>query len=66
MNKRKLQELFDNVFDEHQCVRACGRQACIDLIEYMEIYTSLNVGNAHTGIMNVDTLVSEYNRLMNC
>lgn len=66
MDKRKLQELFDNVFDEHQCVRACGRQACIDLIEYMGIYTSLNVGNAHTGIMNVDTLVSEYNRLMNC
>ncbi len=66
MDKRKLQKLFDNVFDEHQCVRACGRQACIDLIEYMGIYTSLNVGNAHTGIMNVDTLVSEYNRLMNC
>lgn len=66
MDKRKLQELFDNVFDEHQCVRACGRQACIDLIEYMGIYTSLNVGNAHTGIMNVDTLVFEYNRLMNC
>lgn len=60
----EIKRLYNAVFDSNGDVRACGRDACKRLIEAINSKSDLNVGNAETGVMNVDVLKSEYNRLM--
>ena len=55
-DKSTLNELYNNVFDENGQIKICGRQACIDLITFMNKMTHSkdNFGNAVTGQMNVE------------
>lgn len=64
MQTFEIKRLYNVVFDLDGNVRACGRDACKRLIEAISSESDLNVGNAETGVMNVDVLKSEYNRLM--
>lgn len=64
MNKAVIKKLYDDVFDSEGNIRACGRDACKCLIEAISSESSLNVGNADTGMMNIDVLKSEYDRII--
>ncbi len=66
--KERLQELMNQVFDENGCIKLCGRQTCIKLIELSTEfdkathakdadYAPINFGNTHTGYMNVENLL---------
>lgn len=60
----EIKRLYDVVFDSNGNVRACGRNACKRLIEAINSKSDLNVGNAETGMMNIDVLKSEYDRII--
>lgn len=64
MNKVVIKKLYDDVFDSEGNIRACGRDACKCFIEAISSESSLNAGNAETGMMNIDVLKSEYQRIM--
>ena len=64
MNKVVIKKLYDGVFDLQGRVRVCGRDACRRLIEAISSESSLNVGDADTGMMNIDVLKSEYDRII--
>lgn len=59
----ELQLAYEPVFDENGQIRSCGRHACIYLIQVMKKYTSENVGDEETGMINVEKMKSEYARL---
>ena len=59
-----LKTAYNAVFDENGKVKACGRDACSRLINLMRKYTSKNVGNENTGILEVDTIKLEYFRVI--
>lgn len=60
----EIKKLYDAVFDSNGDVRACGRDACKRLIKAINFKSDLNVGNAETGMMNIDVLKSEYDRII--
>ena len=64
IEQQKLKTAYDAVFDANGKVKACGRDACSRLINLMRKYTSKNVGDENTGILNVDTIKSEYYRVI--
>ena len=67
MNKKdfeNLNEAYNAVFDGKGQIKNCERDACIRLIDLMKEYTSKNVGNADTGILDVDAVKSEYCRII--
>lgn len=63
--KMSLHELFDYVFDENQCVRACGREACKCLIQKFEdLSPDVDFGNTATGIMNTKNMFTYVSNVM--
>ena len=60
----EIKRLYDAVFDSNGDVRACRRDACKHLIEAINSKSDLIVGNAETGMMNIDALKSEYARII--
>ena len=48
---------YHKVFDENGNVKACGREACIDLINMCKVEEPLtDFGNPMTGMMNVENI----------
>ena len=67
MTSEKLQELkdaYEAVFDKDGNTKLCGRDVCIRLISLMSKYSTANIGCAKTGIMNLNTIKSEYKRIV--
>ena len=62
--QEKLTRAFNAVFDGKNQVKSCGREACSKLIHIMGKYSSVNVGDESTGILNVDAMKSEYYRVI--
>lgn len=56
----ELTKLYDKVFDADGNVKLCGRQACAKLIQALQPYSSENLGDATTGIMNVENIKKAY------
>lgn len=66
MKENELKELslvFNDVFDSNGEVKKCGRALCMKLIIMMKKYSSEDVGDERTGMMNVETMKSEYHRI---
>ena len=67
MSFRELEELkdaYEAVFDENGNVKACGRAVCLRLMYVMKKFSTANLGNFDTGVMNVEKVKSEYNRII--
>lgn len=67
MTHEELQELkdaYEAVFDKNGNTKLCGRDVCIRLMSVMGKYSTANIGNVKTGIMNLDTIKSEYKRII--
>ena len=67
MSKKELEELKDAyqaVFDENDQIKNCGRVACMRLIHIMKMYSTENVGNPDTGTLEINTVQSEYHRIV--
>ena len=48
---------YNKVFDEQGNVKACGREACMDLINMCKVQEpSTDFGNPLTGMMNVENI----------
>ena len=48
---------YNKVFDEQGHIKACGREACKDLINMCKVEEPLtDFGNPMTGIMNIDNI----------
>lgn len=56
----ELTELYDKVFDAEGNVKLCGRQSCAKLIQALQPYSSENLGDATTGMMNVENVKKAY------
>ena len=61
---KNLRTAYSAVFDENGHMKACGRNACIKLINLMSNYTSEDVGNENTGILKIDAMKSAYYRVI--
>jgi hypothetical protein len=55
-----VKQLYDSVFDAEGNVMLCGRQACAKLIQALQPYSSENLGDVTTGIMNVENIKKAY------
>ena len=64
LEQQNLKSAYDAVFHENGKVKECGRDACSKLINLMRKYTSENVGNENTGMLEIDTMKSEYYRVI--
>ena len=56
----EITKLYDKVFDTDGNVKLCGRQACAKLIQALQPYSSENLGDATTGMMNVENIKKAY------
>lgn len=55
---------YNNVFDENDRVKLCGRDECIKLVSLAkEIEPDKEFGNASNGMMKVHNIVELHNRL---
>ena len=66
MSRQELEELkaaYNAVFDEQNQIKACGRDACINLISLMKKCTSADVGDEKTGKINIEIMKKEYFRI---
>ena len=61
---KELKDAYETVFDENGSVKACGRAVCLRLMYVMKKYSTANLGNFNTGVMEVDTIKSEYRRII--
>jgi hypothetical protein len=59
----ELKDAYQDVFDENDQIKNCGRVACMRLIHLMKKYSTENVGNPDTGTLEVNTIQSEYHRI---
>lgn len=60
--KDKFTELYEQVFDETGNIKACGRDLCMQLIDYVEKTFNIEVGREETGfINNKDLIIDLYN-----
>ena len=67
MSEQKLRELssaFNDVFDSNGEIKNCGRALCMKLIIMMKEYSSEDVGDEKTGMININTMKSEYHKLL--
>ena len=60
---KELSLAFYAVFDKDRQIKACGRDACIHLINLMKNYSSENVGDESTGRINIETMKAEFSRI---
>lgn len=57
----EFKRLYDEVFDELNCVKPCGRQITCDLIALCsKIKPEMDFGNVTTGFMNVGNVIDLY------
>ena len=61
---KKLASAFDTVFDDAGQIKACGRNACIDLITLMGKYSTEDVGDETTGNIKPENMKNEYLRIL--
>lgn len=62
-----LNDLYDLVFDGNGSVRACGREACMALIERMSSdFKGVDFGDASTGRMNIQNIKDYYLGVRSC
>jgi hypothetical protein len=59
-----LKSAYEDVFDQNDNVKVCGRIFCQRLMYILSKYTKKNLGNFSTGVMNIETVKSEYHRLV--
>ena len=61
-DREKLSILYKRVFNDDNTIKACGRDACRDLIIYMEQLSGgrVKVGDSETGMMNISKLQTTY------
>lgn len=67
MTKEELQKItaaYNAVFDKKGGFKACGRDACKKLMSIMQKYTSANIGDMESGMINKDILQNEYFRII--
>ena len=64
ISKSDLISLYNSVFDVDGNVKVCGREKCIKLIKVISSLSSKQVGDEETGMMFVDLLKSEYQKIM--
>ena len=58
----EFERLFTRVFDENNQIKRCGRDACIELIEYVENTYNIEVGREKQGIIdNRELIIDLYN-----
>ena len=58
----KFTKLFTQVFDENYCFRACGREVCKELIEFMQVEYGVKVGDMRTGLIREPSkIITIYN-----
>lgn len=60
----ELKDAYQGVFDDNDQIRNCGRVACMRLIHLMKKYSTENVGNPDTGTLEINTVQSEYHRIV--
>jgi hypothetical protein len=61
---QKLTAAYNAVFDKESNFKACGRDACRKLMSLMQKYTSANIGDMESGMINKDVLQDEYFRII--
>lgn len=59
-----LKSAYEDVFDQNDNVKVCGRIFCQRLMYILSKYTKKDLGNFSTGVMNIETVKSEYHRLV--
>ena len=61
--REQLIAQYNIVFDEEGNVKACGRDACKELIRLCEEYTGIKdkYGNFETGVMNIEEIKEFFN-----
>ena len=67
MTKKELEVLksaYEDVFDQNDNVMVCGRIFCQRLMYILSKHTKKDLGNFSTGVMNIETVKSEYHRLV--
>ena len=60
VDKVKFMNLYNRCFDEHGNVKACGRQACMDLLQALD---SPKYGNIATGRLKVEAVNDLYRKM---
>lgn len=55
-----MKQLHNSVFDAEGNVMLCGRQSCAKLIQALQPYSSESLGDATTGIMNIENVKKAY------
>lgn len=60
-----FKELYHEVIDENNNIKACGREKCLELIRLAHLITGgLNTyGDSNTGRINLDKMIELYNIL---
>jgi len=66
MNKgiEELKTAYNTVFNEDGTIKACGRDACAQLIKLMKEFSTKDVGNENTGMINIEIMKAEYQRIL--
>ena len=53
----ELMPLLSRVFDSEMNIKLCGRDACIELIEYLsDKFPYKDFGNKYTGMLNIKSI----------
>ena len=56
-----LKDAYETVFDSEGNIKACGRQACINLMRILQYKTGgMILGDMTTGIMDVEAVKEAY------
>ena len=61
MDILKFEQLYRRCFDENDNLTFCGRQACKDLLTFLN---DDKYGNKATGMLNVDEIVKLHNSVV--
>lgn len=61
---QKLTAAYNAVLDKESNFKACGRDACKKLISIMQKYTSADIGDIESGMINKKVLQDEYFRII--
>lgn len=65
MLKERFLSVYDVVFDKQGYVKACGRHACIELINLAnQLSPHINHGNPETGMMNPQAIRDLHTKLI--
>lgn len=62
--EKELRNAFNKVFDANEDVMNCGREACTRLMLIIKNYSTVDIGNIETGVMNVEAVKTVYHKLL--